>query len=233
VKRMGWICFLIATAAAAPAFGEVGLAGIRAESWPGLFAGALVVSALCGSGLFFSALAAGFLGSLVFRAARRLLPALALLSVGWLLCASDAAEFDAGTNAVKVLPERNLPRNSGTPWAATNSAAQGEILRYGLNAYMALNEGTLGTNAPVFVAGSETNGTVVLSVVPIGPRRGMVIQLLDAGPLKVRVYSPSHPGWFRLIGENSSWSESGDGAPQGAVFVESMSGTNTVSALEW
>lgn len=150
-----------------------------------------------------------------------------------LCCAASAAEFEVGTNLVKVLPPRSLTRGAGEPWAETNSVSQGDILRYGLNKYMALNEGTLGTNAPEFKTGTETNGTVVLQVIPIGPRIGMVVQLLDAGPVQVRVYSPTDPGTFWLLGENSHWSESGSGVPQGAVFVVSESGTNTVSTLEW
>jgi hypothetical protein len=152
-----------------------------------------------------------------------------------LCCAAAAAPFEVGTNAVKVLPERNLPRGSGEAWTATNAVGQGNIIRRGLNTYMAQNAGTLGTNEPVFVAGTELNGMVTLQAVPIGPRRGFVIQLQDEGPVWVQVYAAGSEGdGFMLFGENAHWSESGDGVPQGAVYVISpASKTNAVGAVEW
>jgi hypothetical protein len=152
-----------------------------------------------------------------------------------LCCAATAAPFAVSTNTVKILPERNLTRGAGEIWASTNSVLQGEIIRYGLNTYMAQNAGTLGTNAPVHLAGIETNGAVRLQVVPTGPRRGMVVQLQSEGTVWVQVYSPGEEGdGFKLLGQNAHWSESGNGVPQGAVYVRSTSGeTNVVSAVEW
>ncbi len=153
-------------------------------------------------------------------------------SMSPLLAAPPA--FEVPTTAVKILSERNFTRGAGTNWVSEAEAAQGDLLSYGINFYMARNAGTLGTNSPVFQTGIETNGAVVLQYVDRTPRRGFVIQNQDAGTVWLGVYDPAESGaGFSLIGTSSHWSESGSGCPQGSIWAVSASGTNTVSALEW
>jgi hypothetical protein len=144
-------------------------------------------------------------------------------------------EMAVTTNAIKILPERNLGRGYGTVWSATNTAAQGEIIRWGTEQYMAENAGTLGTNAPTLsVSGTETNGTVILRYVEKGPRLGFVLMLNSEGSIRVNLNSAAVTGsGIQLEGKKSIWQESDRGAPQGAIWVVSDSGTNSVAALEW
>jgi hypothetical protein len=138
------------------------------------------------------------------------------------------------TNAVKILPERNLPRGYGTVWSNSAAATQGEIIRWGTQQYMAENAGTLGTNAPVFTTGAETNGTVTLRYVEKGPRLGFVLMLNSEGAIRFNLNSPAVPGvGLRIRGEGGGWQDSDRGAPQGAIWVVSDEGTNNVAALEW
>lgn len=164
--------------------------------------------------------------------------AVLLTAVLCLLTSAQAAppvEMSVTTNAIKILPERNLGRGYGTVWSATNSAAQGEILRWGTEQYMAENAGTLGTNAPALsVSGTETNGTVILRYVEKGPRLGFILMLNTEGSVRVNVNGPAVAGsGIQLEGKKSLWQESDRGAPQGAIWVVSNSGTNSVAALEW
>jgi hypothetical protein len=148
--------------------------------------------------------------------------------------AAPPVEMTVTTNAVKILPERNLPRGYGTVWARTNAVSQGDILRWGTENYMAENAGTLGTNVPAFVVGSETNGTVVLRYVEKGPRLGFVLMLNTEGSVRVNLNGAAVPGkGIQLEGKKSIWQESDRGAPQGAIWAASDSGTNNVAALEW
>jgi hypothetical protein len=161
--------------------------------------------------------------------------------IGLMLVAALAAfgappvEMSVTTNAVKVLPERNLGRGYGTIWSVTNAVAQGDILRWGTEQYMAENAGTLGTNAPALsVSGTETNGTVILRYVEKGPRLGFILMLNTEGSVRVNVNGPAVAGsGIQLEGKKSLWQESDRGAPQGAIWVVSDSGTNSVAALEW
>lgn len=154
----------------------------------------------------------------------------------WQPCsAAPPVSVEVGTNAVKILPERNLSLSYGTAWAEEAAVAQGDILRWSNQHYMAVTGGTLGTNAPDTTAtGIQTNGTVVLSYVEKGPRLGFVLQLQDAGSVRINLNSPAVPGiGIQIEGEKSLWQESDRGSPQGAVWAVSDAGSNTVSALEW
>lgn len=144
-------------------------------------------------------------------------------------------ELQVTTNTIKILPERNLGRGYGTVWAATNAVAQGDILRYGTDQYMAENAGVLGTNTPALsVPGTETNGTVILRYVEKGPRLGFVMMLNSEGSIRVNLNGAAVPGkGIQLEGKKSIWQESDRGAPQGAIWAVSDSGTNAVAAMEW
>jgi len=157
------------------------------------------------------------------------------LLVGRAVSAAPPVEMQVTTNAIKILPERNLGRSYGTLWSAGAEVSQGDILRRGTDQYMAQNDGALGTDAPALhVPGTETNGTVVLRYVEKGPRLGFVLMLGSSGSIRVNINSPAVPGaGIRLEGAKSVFQESDRGAPQGAIWVVSDEGTNTVSALEW
>jgi hypothetical protein len=149
--------------------------------------------------------------------------------------AAPPVEMTVTTNAVKILPERNLSRGHGTVWSNSAATAQGEIIRWGTEHFMAENAGTLGTNAPALsVPGSETNGTVVLRYVEKGPRLGFVLMLNTEGSVRVHLNGAAVSGkGIQLEGKKSIWQESDRGAPQGAIWAVSDSGTNNVAALEW
>jgi hypothetical protein len=161
--------------------------------------------------------------------------------IGLMLMAAIAAiaappvEMQVTTNAIKILPERNLGRGYGTVWSVTNAVAQGDIIRWGTDQYMAENAGALGTNAPTLsVSGAETNGAVILRYVEKGPRLGFILMLNTEGSVRVNLNAAAVPGkGIQLEGKKSIWQESDRGAPQGAIWAVSDSGTNSVSALEW
>ncbi len=147
-------------------------------------------------------------------------------------CLTPALAWEVSTNAVKILPERNL--KYADAWEAETVVAQGSIMKCYQNFYMARTAGTLGTNAPIFKVGSETNGTAVLQYVERGPRRGFIVQLHDSGTIWINVYNPATPNTgFALIGQNAHWSESGNGCPQGSIWAIGETGTNAVTAIEW
>ena len=144
-------------------------------------------------------------------------------------------EIQVTTNAVKILPERGLNLNYGTPWSKTNLVSQGTVIRSGTGQYMAENAGRLGTNAPVFTSGSASNGTVLLRYVDKGQRTGFCLMLNSTnGTVRINVTSPSAPGLgIQLKGERSIWQESGYGVPQGAIWVVSDEETNRIAVMEW
>ena len=145
-----------------------------------------------------------------------------------------AVANEVTTNVVKILPERRSNVRSFPVWVAEDAIDQGTVIRYGNNAYFAETGGTLGTTAPTFRSGIETNGTAILRYIERGPRRGFVVQLHDAGPVRVNAYvAPDDERHFRLSGNLAHWSQSGEGCPQGAIYVVSESGTNTVTVTEW
>ncbi len=145
---------------------------------------------------------------------------------------TSALAWEVSTNAVKILPERNL--RHADAWEAETVVAQGDIMKCYQNFYMARVGGTLGTNAPIFRVGAETNGTAVLQYVERGPRRGFVVQLCDSGTIWLNVYNPAVPNaGLALIGRNAHWSESGNGCPQGSIWAVGETGTTGVTALEW
>lgn len=155
---------------------------------------------------------------------------LAAMLVG--MAVYHASGVEVATTAIKVLPERNL--KYADVWESSTVVDQGAIMKWGNNFYMAEIFGTLGTNAPTFRSGVETNGTVTLRYIERGPRRGFVIQLHDAGPVWVKAYTaPGVDDGFKLSGSLAHWSERGDGCPQGAIWVASESGTNTITGSEW
>ncbi|MFA5688579.1 MAG: hypothetical protein WC959_05485 [Kiritimatiellales bacterium] len=150
--------------------------------------------------------------------------------------AAPAINKEISTNAVKVLPERNLLLKDGTPWQAELQVPQGLVIRSGTEHYMAENAGTLGTNAPtIFYPGWETNGTVVLRYIEKGPRLGFIMMMETDGTMRVNVNTPPTPGSGAILdGRLSTWQESGSQAvPQGAIWAVSETGTNRVTAIEW
>jgi hypothetical protein len=158
--------------------------------------------------------------------------AAAAMLVGY--AAGTALGTEVTTTAIKILPERNVNVRQLSYWEADTAVEQGQLMRWGNNAYWAVTAGTTTNTPPTFTLGTETNGTVVLAYITPGPRRGFVVQLHDAGQVWARAYAaPTANDGFMLSGNLAAWNEAGDGCPQGAIWVQSESGTNTVTSAEW
>jgi len=108
--------------------------------------------------------------------------------------AGTALGTEVSTTPIKILPERNVTVRQLSYWQADTAVAQGELMRWGNNAYWAVTAGTTGESAPGFTIGSQTNGTAILAYISPGPRRGFVVQLHDAGPVWARHDTPPYPG---------------------------------------
>ena len=158
-----------------------------------------------------------------------------VLAAGLLALAVAALATDVTTTPIKILPERNVNVRQLDYWVEETEVAQGQLMRWGNNAYWVVTAGTTTNIPPTFTSGSETNGTAILRYIKPGARRGFVVQLHDDGPIWARAYAAPEMGddGFVLSGELALWSESGDGVPQGAIYVTAETGTNQVSATEW
>ena len=159
----------------------------------------------------------------------------ALMAVAVGILAGSAMATEVTSTPIKILPERNVNVRQLSYWESETEVTQGQLMRWGNNAYWAGTAGTTGETAPTFTSGSETNGTAVLRYITPGARRGFVLQLHDDGNVWARAYAAPVPesNGFLLSGKLSHWSEQGSGCPQGAIYIASESNTNTVSAMEW
>lgn len=158
-----------------------------------------------------------------------------IAGIGLAIVAAATWATEVTTTPRKILPERNVNVRQLDYWEEETEVAQGQLMRWGNNAYWVVTEGTTTNSPPTFTSGSETNGTAILRYISPGPRRGFVIQLHDVGPIWARAYAAPEIGddGFLLSGELALWTESGDGVPQGAVYVAAEAGVSQVSATEW